>query len=97
MMKTSLLLTFLAYLEVYLLLALMLLCSVVEMSSTILKNKPHVGVIGGGFGGWGAAKALCEAGCKVTLLDAGDPAGKYPLLTKSGKPFEAGNTSTASQ
>lgn len=83
--------------DVYLLLTLMFLSAVVAISSTSLKNKPHVGVIGGGFGGWGAAKALCEAGCKVTLLDAGDPAGKYPLLTKSGKPFEAGNTSKATQ
>lgn len=41
--------------------------------------------------GWGAAKALVENGCRVTLLDAlPDPTGKTPYLTPSGKPFEAG-------
>ena len=34
-------------------------------------RKKHVVVIGGGFGGFGAAKALAENGCKVTLVDAG--------------------------
>jgi len=50
-------------------------------------------VIGGGWGGWGAAKALCESDvdCDVTLLDAlPDPTGKMPYLSKSGKPVEAG-------
>jgi len=52
---------------------------------------PHVAVIGAGWGGWGAAKALVENGCKVTLLDAlPDPTGATPYLTPSGKPFEAG-------
>ena len=52
---------------------------------------PHVAVVGAGWGGWGAAKALVEAGCKVTLLDAlPDPTGATPYLTPSGKPFEAG-------
>ena len=52
---------------------------------------PHVAVIGAGWGGWGAAKALVENGCRVTLLDAlPDPTGKTPYLTPSGKPFEAG-------
>ena len=52
---------------------------------------PHVAVVGGGWGGWGAAKALVENGCKVTLLDAiPDPTGATPYLTPSGKPFEAG-------
>ena len=54
-------------------------------------KKPHTVVIGGGFAGWGAAKALCENGCKVTLLDAGEPTGREPYLTKTGKPFEAGH------
>jgi len=41
--------------------------------------------------GWGAAKALVENGCRVTLLDSlPDPTGKTPYLTPSGKPFEAG-------
>lgn len=53
--------------------------------------KSNVVVIGGGWGGLGAAKALCEAGCAVTLVDAvDDPTGSTPTLTKSGKPFEAG-------
>ena len=52
---------------------------------------PHIAVVGAGWGGWGAAKALVENGCKVTLLDAlPDPTGKTPYLTPSGKPFEAG-------
>ena len=48
-------------------------------------------VIGGGWAGWGAAKALCEAGVAVTLLDGQpDPTGSTPLTTASGQPFEAG-------
>ena len=48
-------------------------------------------VIGGGWAGWGAAKALCEAGVAVTLLDGQpDPTGSTPLTTASGRPFEAG-------
>ena len=51
----------------------------------------HVVVVGGGWAGWGAAKALCEAGVRVTLLDGqADPTGQTPLTTASGKPFEAG-------
>jgi uncharacterized protein with NAD-binding domain and iron-sulfur cluster len=51
----------------------------------------HVVVIGAGWAGWGAAKALCEAGVRVTLVDGmPDPTGHTPLTTKSGKPFEAG-------
>ena len=43
------------------------------------------------MGGWGAAKALVENGCRVTLLDAlPDPTGKTPYLTPNKKPFEAG-------
>ena len=62
-----------------------------DAMSSVAQKRPHVAVIGGGFGGWGAAKALCEAGCKVTLIDAGDPAAKQRLVTKTGKPFEAGH------
>lgn len=50
-------------------------------------------VVGGGWGGWGAAKALCESGldCEVTLIDAlPDPTGATPYLSKTGKPVEAG-------
>ena len=51
----------------------------------------HAVVIGAGWAGWGAAKALCEAGVRVTLLDGmADPTGATPLTTASGKPFEAG-------
>jgi len=51
----------------------------------------RVVVVGGGWAGWGAAKALCEAGFAVTLLDGmADPTGVTPLTTASGKPFEAG-------
>lgn len=50
-------------------------------------------IVGGGWGGWGAAKALCESGldCEVTLIDAlPDPTGATPYLSKTGKPVEAG-------
>ena len=50
--------------------------------------KKTFAVVGGGWGGWGAAKALCEADdVEVTLLDAlPDPTGKTPFLSKTGKP-----------
>jgi uncharacterized protein with NAD-binding domain and iron-sulfur cluster len=48
-------------------------------------------VVGAGWAGWGAAKALCEAGLRVSLIDGvPDPTGGQPITTKSGKPFEAG-------
>ena len=51
----------------------------------------HAVVVGAGWAGWGAAKALCEAGVRVTLLDGlEDPTGSTPITTASGKPFEAG-------
>lgn len=55
-------------------------------------NTPsHVVVVGAGWAGWGAAKALCQAGVRVTLIDGvKDPTGSTPLTTPSGKPFEAG-------
>ena len=34
-----------------------------------LPRKAKVAVVGAGWGGFGAAKALVEAGCEVTLLD----------------------------
>lgn len=49
-------------------------------------TKPHVTVVGAGFGGWGAVKALCENGCRVTLLDVlPDPTGATPYVTSTGK------------
>ena len=51
----------------------------------------HVVVVGAGWAGWGAAKALCEAGVRVTLIDGmADPTGSMTTTTASGKPFEAG-------
>jgi hypothetical protein len=51
-------------------------------------RKKSFAVVGGGWGGWGAAKALCEADdVEVILLDAlPDPTGKTPFLSKTGKP-----------
>jgi len=61
------------------------------MAMTDASKPSHVVVIGAGWAGWGAAKALCEAGVRVTLLDGlADPTGATPLTTASGKPFEAG-------
>ena len=55
------------------------------------KAQSHVVVVGAGWAGWGAAKALCEAGVRVTLIDGmNDPTGSQPITTASGKPFEAG-------
>lgn len=49
----------------------------------------HIVVIGAGWAGWGAAKAACEAGARVTLIDAlPDP--RLPYLSSTGKPVEAG-------
>ncbi|KZR85829.1 FAD-dependent oxidoreductase [Synechococcus sp. MIT S9504] len=54
-------------------------------------RKSHVVVVGAGWAGWGATKALCEAGVRVTLIDGmADPSGSEPITTESGKPFEAG-------
>lgn len=56
------------------------------------KKKKYV-VVGGGWAGWGAVKALCQSqiNAEVILLDAlPDPTGTQPYLSKSGKPVEAG-------
>ena len=56
-------------------------------------TKKRYVVVGAGWGGWGAAKALCEAGidADITLIDAlPDPTGATPYLSKTGKPVEAG-------
>jgi uncharacterized protein with NAD-binding domain and iron-sulfur cluster len=52
-------------------------------------DPPHFVVVGGGWAGWGAAKAFCEAGAKVTLFDAlSDP--RTPYTNENGKVVEAG-------
>ena len=52
------------------------------------QQQSHVVVVGAGWAGWGAAKALCEAGVRVTLIDGmADPSGCEPVTTRSGKPF----------
>ena len=57
------------------------------------KTKKFV-VVGAGWGGWGAAQALCEAGkgrYDVTIIDAlPDPTGRTPYLSPTAKPVEAG-------
>jgi len=71
-----------------------LLCAAALLLPVLLsgaQKRPHVAVIGAGFGGWGACKTLLANGCQVTLLDAiPDPSGATPYLTPTGKPFEAG-------
>lgn len=52
---------------------------------------PHMVVVGGGWGGWGAAKALLQSGCRVTLIDAQpDPTGRTPFLNANGRPVDVG-------
>lgn len=56
-------------------------------------ERKHYVVVGAGWGGWGAAKALVESGlnAQVTLIDAlPDPTGETPYLSSTGKPVEAG-------
>ena len=56
------------------------------------KTRKKIVVLGAGWGGWGAAKALLESNeCEVILLDGlKDPTGKCGQKTASGKPFESG-------
>ena len=67
--------------------------STITTDLTVVKPKKYC-VIGGGWGGWGAAKTLCQsagADAHVILIDAlPDPTGETPYLSKSGKPVEAG-------
>jgi len=54
-------------------------------------SRPRVAVIGAGWGGFGAAKPLCENNCEVILIDGNpDPTGGTPSVTPTGKPFEPG-------
>ena len=62
-----------------------------EQPKAMNADASHVVVVGAGWAGWGAAKALCEAGVRVTLIDGmSDPTGRTPMRTATGKPFEAG-------
>lgn len=60
-----------------------------------IKKKKFV-VVGAGWAGWGAAKALCESGMnmnhtEIIILDSlYDPTGRTPYLSSSNKPVEAG-------
>lgn len=53
-------------------------------------RRPRVAVVGAGWGGLGAAKALCENGCEVFLIDGTDNPASEPKPTPSGKPYEPG-------
>ena len=55
------------------------------------KTRKKIVVVGAGWGGWGAAKALLESNeCEGILLDGlKDPTGKTGQKTASGKPFES--------
>jgi uncharacterized protein with NAD-binding domain and iron-sulfur cluster len=55
------------------------------------KKKKYV-VVGAGWGGWGAAKALCQSQAEVILLDVlPDPTGRtQPYLSSTNKPVEPG-------
>ncbi|KAG7349654.1 zeta-carotene desaturase [Nitzschia inconspicua] len=64
-----------------------------EEQNSSAAPKKRIAIVGGGWGGWGAAKAICESreNVEVILLDAlPDPTGKTPFLSKTGKPVEAG-------
>ena len=54
----------------------------------INSGSSHVVVIGGGWGGWGAAKALCEAGARHLIDGMTDPTGRTPMHFK-WQTFEA--------
>jgi uncharacterized protein with NAD-binding domain and iron-sulfur cluster len=76
--------------------ALILTQSIDDDNINKKKKKKHFVVVGAGWGGWGAAKALCECGLTndemiVTILDTlPDPTGRTPYLSSTGKPVEAG-------
>lgn len=64
-----------------------------EAETADKSDKKKYVVVGAGWGGWGAAKALCESGidADITIIDAlPDPTGATPYLSKTGKPVEAG-------
>ena len=45
-----------------------------------LRDRPHVVIVGGGFGGLWAARALKRAAVRITLLDRGNHHLFQPLL-----------------
>ena len=53
--------------------------SMPEQAKVVNADGSHAVVVGAGWAGWGAAKALCEAGVRVTLIDAmADPKAQRP-------------------
>ena len=68
---------------------------VTEIEGHHHETKKKYVVIGAGWGGWGAAKSLCESGIdnlEAIMIDAlSDPTGKTPYLSPSGKPVEGEN------
>lgn len=59
------------------------------MAATSVDDAKHYVVVGGGWAGWGAAKAFSEAGARVTLFDAlPDP--RTPYTNENGRMVEAG-------
>jgi uncharacterized protein with NAD-binding domain and iron-sulfur cluster len=64
-----------------------------QMKEYSLSERKKFVIVGAGWGGWGAAKALCEGGvdAEIIMIDAlPDPTGRTPYLSSTGKPVEAG-------
>lgn len=64
-----------------------------QKAEELSSDKKKYVIIGAGWAGWGAAKAICESGidAEVTIIDAlPDPTGNTPYLSSTGKPVEAG-------
>ncbi len=59
---------------------------------TVADSSKHAVVVGGGWGGFGAAYALLKAGVKVTILDASETPGGLSAgwRTPGGRSVEAG-------
>ena len=66
--------------------------SVETQSTTPSGSVKHAVVVGGGWGGFGAAYALLKAGVKVTILDASEKPGGLSAgwRTPGGRSVEAG-------
>ena len=63
-----------------------------SMSNVVAAALKHAVVVGGGWGGFGAACALLKAGVKVTILDASETPGGLSSgwRTPGGRSVEAG-------